>query len=387
MKFIKFLILTLRNIWKYKWGYILLIFEIFLVSILFLSFGSKFQGVYESSAVRNAFNEKNMYYYFQYSYTRRDLCEILSPEVLHEIEIVEIPELLLTDNNKSYLAYGYSDLIINACQYEMSKGIWFDEYTGNHIPVISLTSDIKIGEKIELGEGENRILEVVGYMDDSSYILNFHGGANNNHGSLKHFVSHPSGQLIVPYNSQLYLSVDRKDIDFYDSGNARMVFIENKNVADEFLKQCHDYGAVSSVKVMKENYYIDQKYDFIVNGVVLLVFSALSITGLIGFHGVQNAIHERTYLIYYFLGGDSWYFVLMEVLKNFLVLFISFFCFLILYEKMDIFNYTASQLEVINLKTILAVFFFLSAICIGTSLWYIKKLIKKQWIYAYKLKA
>lgn len=389
MKFIKLVIMTFRDMWKHKGAYVLLTLELLLVAILFLSFFSRLQGVYASSDVRNAFNTEHMYYYTQYLYINQDLKDIISSDLREKIEIAEIPTIVISDSNKEeYIGYGYSDRIIDACQYKMSEGIWFHEYQGNNIPVISLDPNIKVGEIIQLKEKPNLYhLEVIGYMDSSSYILNFHGGASNNQASLNSFVSHPNSQLLVPYNSQRFLSVKKDVIKLKDSGLQRMVFIEDEMDAEKFLNQCHDYGSVSSVSKMKENYEMDIKNDFIVNGIVLIVFTILSITGLIGFNGIQNAIHERDYLIYYFLGGDNHQFVIIEMLKNFFVLAASFLLFLILYKKMDIFEYSSSELGVIDLKTIIVTFCFLAMICVGTSLWYIRKLLKKQWIRAYKLKA
>ena len=59
----------------------------------------------------------------------------------------------------------------------------------------------------------------------------------------------------------------------------------------KLLKECHDYGAMTDVSVMKNNYDTDIKNDFIMNGTILVVFTILSITGLIGFNGIQSAKH------------------------------------------------------------------------------------------------
>lgn len=389
MKFLKFAILSGKDIWKHKWAYVLLIFQLILVEILLLSFGSRLQGVYESRKLCNAFNGENMYYYMQYQYTKDTLDNILSKEILDKIEIVEMPLMAISEENGTdYVACGYMDRLIEACEYDLTEGKWFSEYEGSNIPAISTDPDIHVGTSFSVGQGENScVVEIIGYLDADSYVLNFHGGSGSGLGSLHEFVSHPSFQLILPYQSQKWNSITEKATDYMEVCNQSMLFVSDSDVVERLLEESHDYGAVTDINTMKHNYDTDIKNDFILNGTILLVFAILSITGLIGFHGIQSAKHERNYLIYYFLGGKNRDFVVIEILKNGVILAMSFGIFMFLYKKMDIFTYSQNELQRISWQAIVGVFLVISLICVTTSLWYIRRLAHTQWITAYKFKS
>ena len=109
MRGIKLIILAEKDIWKHKWEYALLIFELVLVAILLLSFGSKLQGVYESSELCNAFNDQKMYYYTKYQYTKGSLEDYLSKDVFEKIETVKMPFMELTDTENNF-----SDILIRS---------------------------------------------------------------------------------------------------------------------------------------------------------------------------------------------------------------------------------------------------------------------------------
>lgn len=389
MKFLKFAILSGKDIWKHKWAYVLLIFQLILVEILLLSFGSRLQGVYESRKLCNAFNGENMYYYTQYQYTKNTLDNILSKEILDKIEIVEMPLMAISEENGTdYVACGYMDRVIEACEYDLTEGKWFSEYEGSNIPAISTDPDIRVGTSFSVGRGENScVVEIIGYLDADSYVLYFCGGSSSGLGGLDQFVSHPSFQLILPYQSQKWNSITEKATDYMEVCNQSMLFVSDSDVVERLLEESHDYGAVTDINTMKHNYDTDIKNDFILNGTILLVFAILSITGLIGFHGIQSAKHEREYLIYYFLGGKNRDFVVIEILKNGVVFVMSFGIFMFLFRKMDLFTYSQNELQRISWQAIVGVFLVISLICVTTSLWYIRRLAHTQWITAYKFKS
>jgi len=378
-----------KDIWKHKWAYVLLIIQLILVEILLLSFGSRLQGVYESRKLCNAFNEENMYYYMKYQYTKDSLNNILSKEILDKVEIVEMPLMAISEEDGTdYVACGYMDRLIEACQYDLTEGKWFSEYQGDKIPAISTDPDIRVGTSFTVGQGENSsVVEIIGYMDADSYVLKFHGGSSSGLGRLDEFVSHPSFQLILPYQSKKWNSITEKATDYMEVCNQSMLFVSDSDVVERLLEESHDYGAVTDINTMKHNYYTDMKNDFILNGTILLVFAILSITGLIGFHGIQSAKHERNYLIYYFLGGKNRDFVVIEILKNGVVLAMSFGIFMFLYKKMSLFTYSQNELQRISWQAIAVVFLAISLICVTTSLWYIRRLAHTQWVTAYKLKS
>lgn len=384
----KICILSIRIIWKNKWSYLLLLFELVLVAVIFLSICSKLQGTISSWEVVNTFSGENMYYYSQNSYTDKSLQDILRKDTLEKLQIIDIPYIFFRDRkNRGFSALGYCDSIISVSQFKLSEGVWFHKYKGKNIPVISADSDYQTGDMIELKRnGKICKLEVIGCMDRNAYILNFHGSSSFEMGHLDSLVSHPDVQLIVPYYSNKYLSVSEQYLDYCESSISKIVLIPDEDTAKQFIDQCREYGSISSIETMEKNYNNKLRDDFIVNGVVFIVFVILSIVGLVGFNGIQSAIYEKSYIIYYLLGCTHSQCVKIEVLKNILMLGISYIIVWVIREKSDIFAYSVRDLAVIDRKTIALTFLFLFLICFTTTIGYIKKLARKNLVAAYKQK-
>lgn len=385
----KICFLTLRTMWKNKWSYLLLVFELAICSVLFLIMSSNVQGIWSSRKVVNAFRGENMYYYAMYSYIDKSLEDIVSKDIFEKIQIAEIPSLWLTVNKDyGYSAYGYSDIVIRASDFDLADGIWFDAYHGEYIPAISADPALPTGSIIEVPE-EKAVykLEVIGSLSRNSYILNFSAGASSEDAlGLDNFVSHPNKQLIIPYKGTQYQSVLEEFID-NESEFSYMIFVPDEHTAEQLKEQIRDYGSWSSLEMMEKNYKEDVRDQLLLNGIILIVFSILSIAGIIGFHGIQSALQEKQYIIYYLSGCTRRQCVVMEILKNAILLGVSFIIVMFLQTKMDIFEYDHKNFMLVDEKTIIIMFLFLFFICFMTSIGYIIKLSRKNLIAEYKIKA
>lgn len=386
MRYIKLCALACKDMWKHKIAYGVLIFELVLVEILMLSFGAKWKGIADSREICNVFQNENMYYYMKYRFTTKELEEILSPNVKENIQTVEVPNMVLrSELTGEYTAYGYNDLMIKNTHCKMSEGVWFDKYKGKNIPVVAADPDLKVGQLLEIGKGNHKcIVEIIGKIDLNSYIFGFNGGASNHEGSLENFITHPDVQLVVPFQTREIRTLEKKYIESYDAGTAQMFFLSDASLGKEFVKQCHEYGAVTDFNQMSENYNNKIRNEWFLNALVFVVFLVISIVGLIGFNGVQSAKNEKRYLIYYFSGGKSSDFVFIEIVKNILMVMAAIGVFVMIYVKSDFLQ--NDKLSVVSNSTIAITFSVLTLICVITSVSYIQKIRRTQWINAYKNK-
>lgn len=339
---IKLFVLTGKEIWRKKYVYFLMSLELVLIAILFLLFSGKLEGAVKSYKICNAFEGKNAYYFGKYVFFEKDVENIASG-----VKIEKVPKFYYDlENAGECIAYGYDDYMMKICHYPMSEGIWFDQYEGTNIPVISLDKTIKCGEIISLSNGQK--LEVIGYLDQDSYIINFHGMSSDGQGTLDQIVSHPDAQLIVPYQSSKFTEISKGNIEEnFDTGNF-ILLIDNPAKEKKIVKKFKEYGRISSISVMEQNYKKDLRAEFIINGILLTVFFIVCVVGLIGYNEVRLEENRRRMKIYRLNGAKKMYFMISECMINIIILTVSFLLFLLAYDKMDIASFLNSQLAIVN---------------------------------------
>ncbi len=383
MLWIKLILLSFKDVWRNKTAYLLFSFELVLVGIVAMTLFGKLAGTILSKDLCYAFEGKNMYYFAKYEYIQKDLSEIIDTDLLQNIEIISLPVYSISDGQEEISAYGYNDLLLSICQYKMTKGIWFDEYQGNHIPVISLDDHYRVGDRIPMKD--NTQMEVIGYMDQNAYLLNFHASSSDGEGSLDQFVSHPDNQLIVPRQNKQFASIEHEMEVVGGAGN-HMILLQNNSDRERLLKQCKQYGTVSSYSEMRQNYELTNQYDYTVNGIVLLIFILVSTTGIIGYHEIRLEMNRQRILVYQLNGAKTFCLLIMEVIKNLVLLIISYLLFYLVYRKLGLERILREGLALINFQTFVGTLLFLGLIILISSLGAYRRLLKMNWIAAYKRK-
>ena len=386
MKYGKLSWLALKDMWKHKVAYIVLIVELILMEGLILSFGARWKGIHDSRQICQVFQGENVYYFNQYLFANKDLYEIVGKDMKEKIDIVQIPNMELSGSDGSlYTALGYDDNLLQRINIKLQEGIWLNEYEGNNIPAITTDKHLQIGQCITIaGQEKDRTIEIIGRISNNSYILNFCGGASNGDSSLKDIISHPDMQLILPYDSRKLGSITEADVESFEISAGQVAILKDNSIKEEFAEKCKQYGALSDIRQMTDNYNEITKNESVLSGIISLVFIIISVVGLVGFNGVQSAKNEKKYLIYYFSGGSNRNFVFIEVLKNLAMTVIAYGIFYLLYRKTNLIQ--LDSMSIVSRSLIAGIFLVLVAICTSTSLWYICRLEKSQWITAYKNK-
>lgn len=383
MLWIKLTLLSLQEIWKNKIVYLLFSFELILVSIMAISLLGKLIGVVSSKDLCYAFEDKNMYYYAKYDYIQKDLTDILDAEILQNMDMISLPLYSIHCKQDTVSAYGYDDALLPLCHYKMSEGIWFHEYKGENIPVISMDEHYAVGDKILLDD--NHQMEVIGFMNQESYIINFHASSGNGESSLDQFISHPDVQMIVACQSRQFASV--KDmVELIGGENNRMIFLHDTSYEEKMRRACKDYGAISSFSEMKQNYEENNRYEFMVNGIVLLIFVIVSITGMVGYNEIRMEINRQRILIYQLNGTKIIHLLWMEWIKNLVLFLCSYLLFYVVYRATGVGAVLESSLAVINYQTFAGILLFLGMVILISSLSVYHRLLKTVWISAYKRK-
>lgn len=383
MLWIKLLLLSVKDIWRNKTAYLLFSFELVLVGIMAMTLFGKLAGTFLSRDLCYAFEGKNMYYFAKYEYIRKDLPDIMDEDILQNTEIISLPIYSIYDGQEEIAAYGYNDLLISLCQYKITEGIWFDKYQGNNIPVISLDEHYRVGDRISMNG--NTQMEVIGYMDQDTYLLNFHASSSDGEGSLDQFVSHPDYQMIVPRQNRQFASIESA-IEVVGGEGNHMVLLQDNSDGKRLLDQCKDYGSISSYSEMRQNYEAKNQYDFIVNGIVLSIFVLVSMTGIIGYNEIRLEMNRQRILVYQLNGAKTFYLLLMEMAKNIVLLAISCLLFYLANRFLGVGRLLKDGLAIINLPIFIGTIFFLGLIILISSLGAYHRLLKMDWIAAYKRK-
>lgn len=389
------LILTVRMINKDRWSYVLLIFELVLTSIIFLPFVGKLQAEMATKNIINVFNDRNACYFNPYEFfdvEKNNIKKILQKDGCSDLEVGEISDISLEmSNGKELSAYGYNDTIIDFVRLSLSQGSWFEKQEKDDcIPIISIDPKLKMNDIVEFAGSDDTSKvkgKVIGVMSREEYVMTFNSSGNNDFSKLSDFVSSPEADIIVPYQCKNYKSFTEKNIEEGSYQPGKILMTKKEKSLDKIIKICHQYGSISKINKMKENYQKDKRDFYISNGIVLAVFSLLSLAGIGGFNGIQSMLHERMFTIYYMLGLSKRRCMLMEGLRTFLLLIVSFGSVLILFYLLK-FNrlFNADEYRM-NGITFSIVFLFLCLICFVSSVGYVEKLARKNLIEVYKKKA
>ena len=89
------------------------------------------------------------------------------------------------------------------------------------------------------------------------------------------------------------------------------------------IKMLSDYGAITSVEQMQENYNKSNREFLFTNGIVGIVFLFLTMTGIGGINYIQSKNNDKFYTILFMLGMNKNKRMLIETLNTFSVIGIS----------------------------------------------------------------
>lgn len=392
MKHIK---ITFEIIWKNKYTLLLLLLQMLLTTIIFVSLVGKLQYLVSSRASANAFNEYNAYYFNNYLYYDPevlDLEQILQEQINAEWSIGETAILhLQTSDGKMVMAYGYNEPIITLSNIEMHSGTWFaegEDYGG--VPVIAIGDTYKTGDTIEFWNPEQErktSVKVIGTISPQTYVTAFSSGASQDFAKLYQLIEPAQGDFIVPFECKNIPSVTNADTWMVQRLFGKIIVTEDKMPQDEIYRVLKPYGTVSNIGIMQENYKHELREYFISNGVVLFVFTLLALAGIGGINSMLNLVNERRYTIYFMHGMTKRNCALVEAMRSGTLILLSYLLFFVLYAITPVGEIFSVQSYTINGLTFLAVLLYMILIYSITAVPFVIKLGKKDLIHLYKQKS
>lgn len=388
----KIFILSLQLIWKRKLSFLLLVFQIIVSSIIFIGMIGQVQMIVSSYSTANTFDNTKAYYFSPYAFNMDQNINIesIAREKLNKnVTTGTAYEVLLYDRNETqYYCYGYNDTLLSYVNFELIDGNTFENHKSTELmPIISIGNQYQVGEEFEFVDESNRLIakgQVVGTISKENYIINFNSGSSIDFSSLMDIVSVPYADFVIPVNSQLYCSFDtEKYSDYTIKQNCELIFANNTNTDTVYDELCQ-YGSVSSINIMKDNYVNKINNELTTNGIILLVFTLLTLAGLGGINGIQSIENKKLYNIYYILGITSKKCSLIEAIRSFILMLLSFTLVLSLYYLTPLKELFNSYTYKIDWFTFFMTFIYIALIFLITSCGFIYKLSKENLISTYK---
>lgn len=384
--------LALHLIWKRKYTYALLAFQMIISIIIFVSLVGKVQHIAHSQTVANIFNSENAFYFTPYTYYDTNsfhLKELLPDESSYEIG--RVSNLTLKNNSgENVFAYGYNDTIIRYTNVNLKDGTWFNSDTDyEHIPIISIGSKYSVDDVVTLRDYENEkemTFKVIATIRETEYITTFMSGGSKNNASLENIVSIANADFIVPFECSKVNSIGENDVSSYNYNYGSIIIMKNSENAAvyELLDQ---YGEVSDINSMITNFKDETRDYFLSNGIVLLVFTLLGLSGIGGINSMLNVANRKRYTIYFMYGMTQRKCAIIEAIRSGLVIIVSFVASVVLIFYTDIGNLFPPTEYAINVMTFIYVLLYMAGIYLVTSLYFVINLSKQNLMDVYKQKA
>lgn len=308
---------------KRKWSLSLLTVEIIICSIVILSTLGKIFYYFETKDLAYSFDGKNIYYFSPYTYYDDFSAEeLLSQKGFKNVEVCEMHELKIESKSDSAIAViGYDDIIMKKLKLNIIEGQNISSYTGDNIPVIAMGNRFRVGDTIVLSD--KQICEVVGKISEDSSVVRFNASASSGKSSIEEILATVRGcDLIMPYgpNCSYYNNSEIVKMDFPQ--DSQMIYCNGKKYQSA-IKMLSDYGAITSVEQMQENYNKSNREFLFTNGIVGIVFLFLTMTGIGGINYIQSKNNDKFYTILFMLGMNKNKRMLIETLNTFSVIGIS----------------------------------------------------------------
>lgn len=381
--------LSIRLIWKRKYTYLLLMFQMIVSTIIFVSLVGKMQNIVDSRNVANIFNSENSLYFTPYTYydtNEFDINEVLKKDCNYRIGKV-FNLNFKTEHSESVFAYGYNDTIIDYTNIELVKGEWFNkDKQYKYIPIISVGQKYPVGHIISLQTLQNNKsfnCQVIGTIKENEYITTFMSGGSKGNASLENIVSNANADFIVPFNCNQYLSFGENDMEFYNNNYGNIIIYEK---SDE-LKICSklsQFGEVSKIEEMIENFRNDNRDYFLSNGIVLIIFTMLCIAGIGGINSMLNIENKRRFSLYFMCGMTSKMCGLVEGLRSGVVVITSYIISICIFKYTNCVNLFPPNLYSINSETFFYIMIYMAIIYAITSVAFIMKYKKQNLIEIYR---
>lgn len=314
---------------QHKVGLFLLMGEIIISSLLLVGILGELIYLWKSADIANTFKNTRSYYFTPFTYYSPDfeLNKYLDDEECAIVNIGEVRDLFLElESGEDVNALVYNEHIMANINMEMESGNWIVAEDENLIKLVAIGNEYKVGDEVVFSNDIKGY--VIGTIREDSYLIRMMSSASNGNASLGAFISQAAGiDFIIQYHEQ-YEWIENESI----RNNSSIIEIIDETKEKEIVEKVERYGDISSIDDMEINFKKNNREYFIVNGILLFVFSFLTIVGIGGTNGIWYIKNQKNYTIYYMLGLSNQKCRILEAINSFFVIGVAYSLFLILYE-------------------------------------------------------
>ena len=366
--------------------YTIHIFEIIIVSFILLSLAGKVQSVLQIRSIKNLFAEENSCFFTPYSYFDTDSSEIQSVLEKNDIKQAKIFSLHLNLDNTETFAYGYSEEIIRRLNIVPEQGAWFDiDNSYQAIPVIAIGEQYKIGDILDCKGEQTVSLQIIAVLNRNQFIMYFERSASTGHSSISYLFGKPHAEFIIPYNCENIPSLKKEHVLNAFTQNSQILILPD-NIKNEVSDKIGQYGDITDFSDMKKNFIAENRNYFFVNGIVLIIFSMVTLAGIGGINSMMEIKNERRLTVCYILGMTKKKCMIIEGICFGIIISAGYILFLLLYFFIGYKFFLAENL-VINKCTFVLILGYIILIYVITSVPFIIRIKSKELMSLYKQKA
>ncbi|MCR5629175.1 hypothetical protein [Eubacterium sp.] len=291
---------------------------------------------------------------------------------------------------KLHCLTGFSDGLIKNFKLSIEEGEWFDlSKSYECIPAIVIGDKHKIGETIKLDKQKDIYLEIIGRLSKEEYGIDFNVSANDGAMSYDGLFTRARnlGGFIVPYKSQYIKSVEDKDLDIIKQHQSEILMFSDDIPRKKITSTLEEYGLLTSIDDLEKNFREENNQFIFTNGVVLVIFTLLTVAGIGGINCMINIRNRKNYVIYFMYGMSNKQLVLLELGRIGLVILISAASMIAIIKHTKIKNWIVSEGGSLTWDKYLIVICFMIVIFTITTIPFVFKLYKSNLIEMYKQKA
>ena len=311
-----------------KWSLFLLMGEIIISSLLFVSMAGELVALWKSAGIVNVFQNTNSYYFTPFTYYSPEfkIENYLTEDEKAGARIAEIHDIVFKlESGEICSAIAYDSVMISNILVDIESGRWFskEDEEDEKLVAIAVGDFYEVGDVLQL---ENDMeVRIIGTVSKSAYIVRMMNSSSSGNASLAALVS----QAFVADFIFLYETDNAFENVICES--SCLIEVNDLTVENDILLNLEQFGDITSISQMKENYMRDTRDYFIINGILLCIFSFLTIVGILGNNGIWYIKNQKKYVVYYMLGLSNRKCKVLEALETSFVIGVSYMIFAILY--------------------------------------------------------
>ena len=362
--------------------FLLIVFEVIVVSIIFMSLIGKMQVIKLNSNFEDELNVNDGYYFTRYDYFDQDSEKIQEIFVENRIKQLKIYDVYLQCGNQNIYAYGYTEELLNNYKCKVKKGKWFETKKYEYIPAIGIEGLYKLGDEFYC---ENKKIVIIGIVDKNQFVMNFGRSASSGRASVSNLLQKMQVGIIVPYECTNMSCLENKDV--VDSVEQMSeIILPDERLTKEQKNIINEYGDLTKLNKMVDNYKCENRDFFVTHIIIFIIFILITLAGTGGINCMLEIKNEKRITIYYMYGLTKVQCMLIQELRTVMTMIIGYIGFVFTYF-IWIKKIFANEYILVNAQTFIAIAILIEVIFACAEVPYLINMANKNMIEIYTQKA